>query len=302
MEEAGIRSFCLALPSSLLTGAGLLLWHRSGVLKPQEWHGTEGGTWETALWSFAAVECIRLFVVLTLPVWWYKVAKREKELTREVHETCGVQVTSMVASLVTLSGLAMADFTFTTELPFLHMTKGSTSGGMYQHLSVFLLVYVLSDTSHLLRTWRLVPNPAMLIHHIIFTYILVAGATHPQQMEHYHIHAILFTAEISTPFLNSRWLLRNIFMYKGKALPAVCNLAFASLFTLSRMVLYAALCWDLCKMRSELNFPTAAFQDTFAVAVCASYVLNAHWFSLIVKAILKPAAPKGKGSPKAKTI
>jgi TLC domain len=51
------------------------------------------------------------------------------------------------------------------------------------------------------------------------------------------IHAILFTAELSTPLLNLRWILRWVAQYTGKAAPLALSLAFAVLFILSRVAL-----------------------------------------------------------------
>jgi hypothetical protein len=64
------------------------------------------------------------------------------------------------------------------------------------------------------------------------------------------IHAILFTAELSTPLLNLRWILRWIAQYTGKAAPLALSLAFAVLFILSRVALYGALILDLVKVSS----------------------------------------------------
>jgi TLC domain len=77
------------------------------------------------------------------------------------------------------------------------------------------------------------------------------------------IHAILFTAELSTPLLNLRWILRWIAQYTGKAAPLALSLAFAVLFILSRVALYGALILDLVKVRFNIIPVVSLLNSTY---------------------------------------
>lgn len=59
---------------------------------------------------------------------------------------------------------------------------------------------------------------------------------------------MLFTAELSTPLLNLRWILRWVAQYTGRMAPLILSLAFVALFFASRICLYGALMLDLVKV------------------------------------------------------
>lgn len=255
-----------------LTATFLILLHLYGPFDRQD-----AILWKTVANSYVCFEAVRLVSVSALPIWWH--ARRGTYPSAFIRETFGTQVLSLAVSLYTLFNLWTLQLYWSKALPFLHPVEDGRNIEGLHHMTAMLGTYVVVDTSHLIRAWRYAPNRAMLLHHAIFSIVLGIGAAWPQLPPHYRIHVILFTAELSTPLLNIRWILRFV---AQRRVPVSLLVGFLVLFLASRIGLYGALIADLARVRRKLSFPPL-IQDIFCSAVFASYLLNLYWLSIIVK-------------------
>eukprot|EP00611_Tribonema_gayanum_P001452 TRINITY_DN11056_c0_g1_i1.p1 TRINITY_DN11056_c0_g1~~TRINITY_DN11056_c0_g1_i1.p1 ORF type:complete len:325 (+),score=82.08 TRINITY_DN11056_c0_g1_i1:51-977(+) len=269
----GLRSAAWGWIPGALVLAGL---YCTGVFDTED-----KSLWHTAWSTYAACEALRMVAVWLLPLWWRR--RRGGAPERAIRESFGTQAMSLAVSTYTVAHLAQLRLYASWELPFLHTAADADCIALIHYMTVVLGTYVICDTSHLIRTWHLSSNPAMLLHHAIFSVVLGLGAANPQLPPHYRIHVVLFSAELSTPLLNLRWILRWVAHYKGR-LVAPLSMAFALLFLFSRVGLYGALIADLVKTRRKLSFPRAQ-QDIFCSAVFCSYLLNLYWLIIIVKTV-----------------
>ncbi|KAG5187024.1 hypothetical protein JKP88DRAFT_267964 [Tribonema minus] len=300
----GLRSAAWGWIPGALVLAGL---YCTGVFDTED-----KSLWHTAWSTYAACEALRMVAVWLLPLWWRR--RRGGAPERAIRESFGTQAMSLAVSTYTVAHLAQLRLYASWELPFLHTAADADCIALIHHMTVVLGTYVICDTSHLIRTWHLSSNPAMLLHHAIFSVVLGLGAANPQLPPHYRIHVVLFSAELSTPLLNLRWILRWVAHYKGR-LVAPLSMAFALLFLFSRVGLYGALIADLVKKqphrqldvrllraacclhtsfcgssawpvktRRKLSFPRAQ-QDIFCAAVFCSYLLNLYWLIIIIKTV-----------------
>ncbi|CAM9757071.1 unnamed protein product [Phaeothamnion confervicola] len=176
----------------------------------------------------------------------------------------------------------------------------ATNVPLFQHLGALLLAYILLDTAHLVRAWRLAPNAPMLLHHALFGAVLAIGVALEQRPEQFRMHAVLFGAELSTPLLNLRWILTKGLGYRPRALLATLSLGFAAIFFATRIVGYGLLLLEMhADPRSDVHLwrlamppPVAA---SFATLLWVAFALNVYWAWLIVAAFFKP---RGRPPPR----
>ena len=272
----------------LATGSILL-----GVYAFGPYDKTNGTLWQEVVATFVFVESVRLVAIGSIAVLWNQ--HRGSLPPRVTIEGFGMQTTSLVVSVYTLYNLFRSQVGFRfDEVPFLvplSPSEGLDEEGAdrfygserrhFQFMTVVLATYVVSDTVHRVRTWSLMKNWPMLIHHFVFLIVLGIGAHFPQLPHHYAIHAILFSAEASTPFLNLRWMMRWVAHYKGFFMMPV-SLSFLILFVFSRFGLYLALLVYLWRECRNLSFPYHT-QNMFCSAVASSYLLNLYWLNEIVQ-------------------
>ncbi|CAM9388004.1 unnamed protein product [Discosporangium mesarthrocarpum] len=241
--------------------------------------------WPRSMVVFMMFEVLRVTAVGLLPLWWKKVAGRTEPPTTIVRESFGAHAVSLLLSTYLIGHVLLWDWHVRTKVPFWH-TPGKDHTGMATHLMEIMAMYLVHDTWHLLRTWRFSPNWVMLLHHAVFTVVCMVGLTYKQVPQYVRIHGILFSAEASTPLLNLRWVLRNVFRVKKSSLVmSVVSGLFAVLFVVTRVFMYSLLIWDLWVVHEDLIMPRWVSR-LFVVVVTISYLINLHWFSIISRTTL----------------
>ena len=171
-------------------------------------------------------------------------------------------------------------------------TPRLASIGVYMAAHSFL-GWLLSDVIHLVTHWPALGGVDMLIHHACFTCLSMIGTG-------YRICPLvigwLLMGEISSIFLNIRWLLINTGRGDSRLLKRV-NLAFAFSFFTCRVVVF----WGGVAhvFVSELPFLLAPPRSAPRWAlhllvgfVTAGALLNAFWLVKILKVALGPPPTK----------
>lgn len=241
--------------------------------------------WTRGVTTFVALEALRVAAVELLPYWWRDIARRTEPLEDRSREQFGGQLNSLMLSSYLTWSIINWDWQLTTKLPFIQ-TVGRDHTEVVYSLMVMMLSYIVHDTWHLLRSWRVNRNPVMLLHHAVFAVISMMGMRFMQLPVHMRIHFIMFSAEASTPLLNGRWLLRHIGLVdKSHLLMKVVSIAFLALFMTTRVMMYLFLIVDLINIHAELIMPLP-LKPLFLLAVLISYAVNVHWASLIVRALV----------------
>lgn len=253
--------------------------------------------WARGLATFIALEVVRVGAVVLLPYWWRDIAGRTDLLTDRSREQFGGQLTSLLLSSYLTWSIIRWDWQLTTKLPFIQ-TVGEDHTGVVFSLMAMMLAYIVHDTWHLLRSWRVNRNRVMLIHHAVFAVISIMGMRFMQLPIHMRIHFIMFSAEMSTPLLNGRWLLRHIgLVHKSHMAMIVTSSSFLVLFLVTRILMYLFMILDIIQLHAELIMPLP-LKPLFLLAVVISYVVNLYWASLIVGALLgKEGGGKRRGGP-----
>lgn len=254
--------------------------------------------WAQGLATFIACDVVRVAAVELLPYWWRDIARRTDPLTDKSREQFGAQLTSLLLSSYMTWSIIRWDWQISSKLPFIQ-TVGEDHTGVVFTLMAMMLAYIVHDTWHLLRSWRVNRNPVMLIHHAVFAVISIMGMRFMQLPVHMRIHFIMFSAEMSTPLLNGRWLLRHIgLVHKSHFLMIAISFSFLVLFLATRIMMYLFMILDIIQLREELNMPLP-LKPLFLLAVIISYVVNLYWASLIVGALLfgKEGEGKRRGGP-----
>lgn len=232
-----------------------------------------------------------------LPYWWTEIAGRTDPLTDRSREQFGGQLTSLLLSSYLTWSIIRWDWQLTSKLPFIQ-TVGEDHTGVVFTLMAMMLSYIVHDTWHLLRSWTVNRNRVMLIHHAVFAVISIMGMRFMQLPIHMRIHFIMFSAEMSTPLLNGRWLLRHIaLVHKSHVLMIATSFSFLVLFLVTRILLYLFMIMDIIQLHAELIMPMP-LKPCFLLAVVISYVVNLYWASLIVGALFgKEGGGKRRGGP-----
>lgn len=253
--------------------------------------------WTRGLATFVALEVVRVGAVGLLPYWWREIARREDPLTDRSREQFGGQLTSLLLSSYITWSIIRWDWQLTSKLPFVQ-TVGEDHTGVVFTLMAMMLSYIIHDTWHLVRSWRVNRNRVMLIHHAVFALISILGMRFKQLPIHMRIHFIMLSAEMSTPLLNGRWLLRHIgLVHKSHVIMIATSFSFLVLFLVTRIMMYLFMIMDLIQLHAELVMPLP-LKHLFMVAVFISYVVNVYWASLIVGALLgKEGGGKRRGGP-----
>ncbi|CAN0237314.1 unnamed protein product [Ascophyllum nodosum] len=253
--------------------------------------------WKQGLATFIACEVVRVAAVELLPYWWRDVARRTDPLTDKSREQFGGQLMSLLLSSYVTWSIIRWDWQITSKLPFIQ-TVGEDHTGVVFTLMAMMLAYIVHDTWHLLRSWRVNRNPVMLIHHGVFALISIMGMRFMQLPVHMRIHFIMFSAEMSTPLLNGRWLLRHVgLVHKSHSVMIVISISFLALFLATRILMYLFMILDIIQLHAELIMPLP-LKPLFLLAVVISYVVNLYWASLIVGALFgKEGAGKRRGGP-----
>ena len=166
------------------------------------------------------------------------------------------------------------------------------SVGVYLAAHSFL-GWLLSDLVHLLTHWPTLGGTDMLFHHACFACLSLIGTG-------YQICPLvigwLLMGEISSVFLNVRWLLINTGRGESRALKRA-NFGFAAAFFITRVVVFWA--GVVHVLYSELPFllspPRSAPTWTIFLLfgfLSAGALLNAFWFVKILQMALRPAPKK----------
>ncbi|CAM9758563.1 unnamed protein product [Pylaiella littoralis] len=253
--------------------------------------------WMRGLATFIALEVVRVGAVGLLPYWWRDVAGRADPLTDRSREQFGGQLTSLLLSSYLTWSIIRWDWQLTTKIPFIQ-TVGEDHTGVVFSLMAMMLSYIVHDTWHLIRSWRVNRNRVMLIHHFVFAVISIMGMRFMQLPIHMRIHFIMFSAEMSTPLLNGRWLLRHIgLVHKSHFIMIATSFSFLVLFLATRIMMYLFMILDIIQLYAELIMPMP-LRSIFLGAVVVSYGVNLYWASLIVGALFgKEGDGKPRGGP-----
>lgn len=274
------------IPSAICIAGGYLF---LPLLGPQ---AREEG-WTRGVASFVGFEALRVAAVGLLPYWWKEIAGRTEPLKDMSREQFGGQLNSLMLSSYLTWSIIRWDWRLTWKLPFVE-TVGEDHTGVVYHLMVMMLAYIVHDTWHLLRSWKVNRNRVMLIHHAVFAVISIMGMRFMQLPVHMRIHFILFSAEASTPLLNGRWLMRHIGLVdKGHLLMKITSISFLLLFMTTRVMMYLFLIVDLIDIHAELIMPLP-LKPLFLLVVLISYAVNVYWASLIVGALFKKEGKVGR--------
>lgn len=253
--------------------------------------------WTRGIATFVALEVVRVGAVGLLPYWWRDVARRTGPLTDRSREQFGGQLTSLLLSSYLTWSIIRWDWQLTTKIPFIQ-TVGEDHTGVVFSMMAMMLAYIVHDTWHLIRSWRVNRNRVMLIHHFVFAVISILGMRFQQLPIHMRIHFIMFSAEMSTPLLNGRWLLRHIgLVHKSHVIMIATSFSFLLLFLITRIMMYLFMIVDIIQLYAELLMPME-LRNVFLAAVVVSYVVNLYWASLIVGALFgKEGDGKPRGGP-----
>lgn len=253
--------------------------------------------WGRGVATFIALEVIRVAAVGLLPYWWRDIACRSDPLTDRSREQFGGQLTSLLLSSYLTWSIIRWDWQLTDKLPFIQ-TVGEDHTGVVFSLMAMMLAYIVHDTLHLVRSWRVNRNRVMLVHHAVFAVISIMGMRFMQLPIHMRIHFIMFSAEMSTPLLNGRWLLRHIgFVHKSHVIMIATSFSFLVLFIATRIMMYLFMIVDIIQLHAELIMPLP-LKPLFLLAVIISYGVNLYWASLIVGALFgKEGGGKRRGGP-----
>lgn len=253
--------------------------------------------WARGLATFIACEVERVAAVELLPYWWRNIAGRRDPLTNRSRERFGGQLTSLLLSSYMTWSIIRWDWQLTSKLPFIQ-TVGKDHTGVVFTLMAMMLAYIVHDTWHLLRSWRVDRNIVMLIHHAVFAVISIMGMRFMQLPIHMRIHFIMFSAEMSTPLLNGRWLLRHIGLVdKSHFLMIAISFSFLVLFLATRILMYLFMILDIIQLHKKLDMPLP-LQPLFLLAVVISYVVNLYWAYLLVGALCgNEGEGKRRGGP-----
>ncbi|CAM9315945.1 unnamed protein product [Scytosiphon promiscuus] len=253
--------------------------------------------WTRGVVTFIALEVVRVGAVGLLPYWWRDIARRQGPLTDRSREQFGGHLTSLLLSSYLTCSIIRWDWQLTSKIPFIQ-TVGEDHTGVVFSLMAMMLSYILHDTWHLVRSWRVNRNRVMLIHHFVFAVISIMGMRFKQLPVHMRIHFIMFSAEMSTPLLNGRWLLRHIgLVHKSNVIMIVTSFSFLVLFLATRILMYLFMILDIIQLYAELIMPMP-LRSVFLGAVVVSYVVNLYWASLLVGALFgKEGGGKRRGGP-----
>ncbi|CAM9847514.1 unnamed protein product, partial [Ectocarpus fasciculatus] len=252
--------------------------------------------WARGIAAFVALEVVRVGAVGLLPYWWRDIARRTGPLTDRSREQFGGQLTSLLLSSYLTWSIIRWDWQLTNKLPFIQ-TVGEDHTGVVFNLMAIMLSYIVHDTWHLVRSWRVNRNRVMLIHHFVFAVISIMGMRFRQLPIHMRIHFIMFSAEMSTPLLNGRWLMRHIgLVHKSHVIMIATSFSFLVLFLVTRIMLYLFMILDIIQLYAELIMPMP-LRSVFLGAVVVSYVVNLYWAWLIVGALFFGNEGKRRGGP-----
>ena len=158
--------------------------------------------------------------------------------------------------------------------------------------------WLFMDVLHIVARYPELGGVDMLLHHCGFigvTLLDVGYGIFPFAV------GWLLLGEISSIFLNLRWLLINSGRGASVSL-TITNAAFAGAFFLLRVgVLWAGIAHELATTRPLLLAPPYASPawaiDTICVAIVGAALLNAFWAVKIVRLATRPAGPTKSSAP-----
>eukprot|EP01039_Chlorochromonas_danica_P009500 gene9500-10502_t len=152
------------------------------------------------------------------------------------------------------------------ESTYLEAAWLATSLGYYILDSIVCILYV--------------PDGEALLHHAACVFGQIGALVYNRCG--YNLVLTMLIAEVSTPFLNA---FSAEFFPKGSLGYMICQVVFAVLFLIARIVLEPFLAYDL--MTSEAPFLTKT-------ACVTLIVLSVYWAAKVISGILEFLAPKAK--------
>lgn len=227
-----------------------------------------------ALW----VACVFQLCNCILPLYlqrfsFYKALKsnQRKEFSERVLSTCFACLVVPLAVCCLVSSFIYSSPDHTTSRFLLRAT------------ATLALGYFLWDLFICCRYYEEYGAP-FLLHAVLctITYYIVAVE---EQMMVYGVSALLY--EISTPFLNARWLLLKMGYKRRESLWQWSNTLFAISFLVVRIGFGSVLTYSI------VNYCWVSTQESIVVRlfstlnIVASYGLNVYWGRTVVKNIIK---------------
>eukprot|EP00808_Paulinella_micropora_P022336 g47713.t1 len=141
------------------------------------------------------------------------------------------------------------------------------------------------------------PDYAMVLHHVGSILLWPPAVYTPVQ----HFYVIFFiSTELSSPFLQARWFIRNNRGDKSKTLMLV-NFCFALMFFLARTIwIPSGLYGYYCIVTSPKGFNLIPYWKAVssAISIPIPFILNGIWSLEIMRMIGKALRPKKSKAPK----
>lgn len=166
-----------------------------------------------------------------------------------------------------------------------YLARYVREGSSVHQSNSMLVAYLLVDAVAMAAHWPHLGGPDMLLHHAAFLYCALVGGL-------LHLNVFMFTwlilAEVSTPFLNIRWLMLQLGMAGSPAFTVV-QVLFALAFFASRVCLYAVGMLYQAEIIPQCPpyIPRWTAYSTFAVVI-VGFLLNLAWFYKIAARAFRP--------------